>query len=294
MPGLATAPRPRKEGPRRTPVTLTLPPQGFGAVSVGRRLPSRRSLGPARQPQEPPGPPAGLQPLPCGPGKPRQRSAASAASTAGAGAGRGRGPPPAPSHLRAEGLSGAGPRRLIHWPRARPGAGGREPGAAEPGARDGDWFRRCPGPGAGVWVRVRVRVTTLPRAGRTHRGRLRPAALPPPRLPASAHGPASARRRSGHRVSMMEPARPTPRAPRHRWLRSAERPAACVSCACACASGPAARLPHPRAALCAPAPSSEPRRASLAAGRSGGRGRGCGPDSWVVGDPTLALSVVGP
>lgn len=217
-----------------------------------------------------PAPPAGLRSLPCGLGGPR--CAGGAASTAERGAGRGRRPTGAPSLLPAEGLPGAGPRRLIHWPRARRGPGARAwrsgagsdtPRALEPGLGPGK-----DGP--------RGRVTSLPGAGRTHRGRLRPAALPPPRRPAWARGPASALRRSGRRVSMMEPARPTRRAPRHRWLRRAARPAACA-CACACAS--ALRL----VALCPPARSGKPGRAPLAAGRIDGRRRGCGPDSWVVG-----------
>lgn len=209
---------------------------------MGRRPPSRRGLGPARRPQAPPGPPAGLQSLPCGPGKPRQVCGSALPSLPERGAGRG-GVRPLPPPCRGAAGGGASATHSL----AEGAAGGRGSGtrSRRTRARDGDWFRHCPGPRAGV----RVWVTTLPGAGRTHRGRLRLAALPLPRLRASAPDPASACCRSARRVSMMEPARPTPRAPRHRWLRSAEHPAACVSRACAGASGLAARarLVHLRA-----------------------------------------------
>lgn len=86
---------------------------------------------------------------------------------------------------------------------AEAAAGAREPGARGPeiGGRVTTlpWGRKpASGLGIGVWGRL----TALPGAGRTHRGRLRPAVLPPPRRRASTRGPASARRRSSCLVSI--------------------------------------------------------------------------------------------
>lgn len=69
--------------------------------------------------------------------------------------------------------------------------------------------------------------------------------------------------RSSRRVSMMEAARLTPRALRHRWLQSIEHPAARIGYGCACAHS-----------------SSRP-TAPLAAGRGGGLAPG--PVGWSEG-----------
>lgn len=230
----------KKRGPH-APATVTLrPARGCGAVGGG--LPPRKGLGSAR-PSAPDaaGPPA-ARGLCCGPGEPAGRAASD--EERGAGAGAGPGPPSAPSHFA--GGCGRGLGSFIGRGAAGPGRG---QGGAGPGSTlRGPWRR---GRGTGNYG-PRGRATSFPGAGA-----LTAAASARLRCP-----------RPGARPADPLPPAAAPPAASLPWSRQAGASSAeasmgarsCVSCACACAP--------PGGAHCACA-LGEPRRAPLAAGRSG-------------------------